>query len=1017
MTLKSTLSICAFAAVFIYPLAAWGQQTTASVGQTTTSADHRTTTSAVPTTSSASQLTTSALTLAVAGVSTASTVLSEISTSPVLATAPMTTGSVTTASRPVRFNYDLVRPDQDTTSQPLSEVTAVSDSPARDKMLADALVADDYRESHWNFTFYRNLAPGNTSEIDAGRPFESTRQSRPGPFSRQPVGPLTGRIIFASAGHGWTNDSTSTTLWYTQRPNTFGVVEDFGNLDQMNFYADICFRAGATIVPLRPIGFQHVERIIDNESPHATFHGAWADSESTVSFGFAGARVPYRFSRAAAEETAVARFRPVLPVTDEYPVYAWARAGADRVLQTYRVVHAGGVSEVDIDHRKVGNGWIYLGTYPFRQGSSGYVEIPNMVRDATAVMEQRVIIADAIRFGNGMGDVNRGGGISGFPREEEASRYWIERSLPAGAPPLFNAFEERNDQSNNVGAAPRFSAFMNRESEGSFFDRVYMSFHSNAVGGRGVMGLYNSHAQLRPDHQIELAKLTADELNKEMTGAGLNLLRPWHVRGMRTLAHINFGEIRRDYLNNEMSATILEVAFHDNPDDAALLRQYSVRYASALSAYRATVRYLAEVGEQEIQTISPPHAPKLLAVNGQAATGSVIVKWTPAALDPLSSPTTEIRYQIYTSPDGLAFGTGQEVGNVTQFELPKQDLRRPLYVRVTAVSPGGESQPSNVMGVTVAPEAPVLIVHAAGTVEDDMVLTQTAEANLGWALRPGGSFTRLVPRLMNNGEQVRATGTGLRTLGAGFDTIDVSELHTITDLNRYRAIAVMMGRRAVAESLTTTDVLTSLHDYVTTGGRLLISGARLAEVDNDSTESLVRWGDFAEEVLRISFAEQTTVTRLVKAGERDLTTVTLQIGDRNLRYFEPRPTEVLVPGEGGRPVLAYDRHNGAAAVATLKDGSICTAVLGFPLEELEGRDQQAVLAAQIFVAMGLKAPEPPSRPGRRPRGAEEDTPTTTPLTQKDVPTTASAAVTTPTVTTEKQSTAPVTVTTGTVVSE
>ncbi len=1015
MTLKSTLSICAFALAFIIPQSVPGQQTTASIAQTTSSVV-QTTASAILSTSTSNQITTGPFTSDTTAISTSTESSAGQSTSALPSASPATTGTVTARPQPVRFNYDLVRPDQDTTSQPLSEVTAISETPARDRMLAEALIADDYRESHWNFAFYRNLAPGNTTEVDAGRPFESTRQSRPGPFSRQPVGPLTGRIIFASAGHGWTNDSTSTTLWYTQRPNTFGVVEDFGNLDQMNFYADICFRAGATIVPLRPIGFQHVERIIDNESPHATFHGAWADSESTVSFGFAGARIPYRFSRAAAEETAVARFRPVLPVTDEYPVYAWARAGADRVLQTYRVVHAGGVSEVDIDHRKIGNGWIYLGTYPFRQGSSGYVEVPNMVRDATAVVEQRVVIADAIRFGNGMGDVNRGGGISSFPREEEASRYWVERSLPAGAAPIFNAFEDRNDQSNNVGAAPRFSAYMNRESEGSFFDRVYMSFHSNAVGGRGVMGLYNSHAQLRPDHQIELAKLTADELNKEMTDAGLNLLRPWHVRGMRTLAHINFGEIRRDYLNNEMSATILEVAFHDNPDDAALLRQYSVRYASALSAYRATVRYLAEVGEQEIQTISPPHAPKLLSVTGKSANEAVVVKWAPAALDPLSSPTTEIRYQVYTSSDGLAFGTGQEVGDVTEFTLSKQDLRKPLYVRVTAVSPGGESQPSNIMGVTVAPEAPVLIVHAAGTIEDDMVLTQTAEANLGWALRPGGSFTRLVPRLMNNGEQSRAVGTGLRTLGAGFDTIDVSELHTITDLNRYRGVAVMLGRRPVAESLTTTDVLTSLHDYVTTGGRLLISGARLAEVDNDSTESLVRWGDFAEEVLRISFAEQTTVTRLMQAGEGNLTTVTLQLGDRNLRYFDPRPTEVLLPGEGGRPVLAYDRHNGAAAVATLKDGSICTAVLGFPLEELEGRDQQAVLAAQIFVAMGLKAPEPPSRPGQRPRGAEEDTPSTTTLSQgQDLSTTASTSITTSTV--DQQTTGSATITTSTVVNQ
>jgi hypothetical protein len=106
--------------------------------------------------------------------------------------------------------------------------------------------------------------------------------------------------------------------------------------------------------------------------------------------------------------------------------------------------------------------------------------------------------------------------------------------------------------------------------------------------------------------------------------------------------------------------------------------------------------------------------------------------------------------------------------------------------------------------------------------------------------------------------------------------------------------------------------------------------------------------------------------------------VTLQIGDRNLRYFEPRPTEVLVPKKEGRAVLAYEHVPGAAAVATLKDRAICTAVLGFPLEELAQRDEQAVLAAQFFVAMGLKAEKPPAKPSTKSKGdIEEDDKTTT----------------------------------------
>ena len=35
-------------------------------------------------------------------------------------------------------------------------------------------------------------------------------------------------------------------------------------------------------------------------------------------------------------------------------------------------------------------------------------------------------IADMIRFGNGMGDIDRGGGVSGLAREDEAGLYWVK---------------------------------------------------------------------------------------------------------------------------------------------------------------------------------------------------------------------------------------------------------------------------------------------------------------------------------------------------------------------------------------------------------------------------------------------------------------------------------------------------------------------------------------------------------------------------------------------------------------
>src|SRR5689334_19200779 len=57
------------------------------------------------------------------------------------------------------------------------------------------------------------------------------------PVGEQPTGPLTGKIVYTSGGHGW---QWSTTLgrYATDRGETQEMLEDFGNQDQLTFYAD-----------------------------------------------------------------------------------------------------------------------------------------------------------------------------------------------------------------------------------------------------------------------------------------------------------------------------------------------------------------------------------------------------------------------------------------------------------------------------------------------------------------------------------------------------------------------------------------------------------------------------------------------------------------------------------------------------------------------------------------------------------------------------------------------------------
>ena len=74
-----------------------------------------------------------------------------------------------------------------------------------------------------------------------------------------------------------------------------------------------------------------------------------------------------------------------------------------------------------------GGTWVYLGTFAFDKGCN----IFNRVILTNHSKHRGVVTADAVRFGGGMGNIARGGQISGLPRALEGARYYTQW---AGAP-------------------------------------------------------------------------------------------------------------------------------------------------------------------------------------------------------------------------------------------------------------------------------------------------------------------------------------------------------------------------------------------------------------------------------------------------------------------------------------------------------------------------------------------------------------------------------------------------------
>ena len=69
-----------------------------------------------------------------------------------------------------------------------------------------------------------------------------------------------------------------------------------------------------------------------------------------------------------------------------------------------------------------GGTWVYLGTFAFDKGCN----IFNRVILTNHSKHRGVVTADAVRFGGGMGNITRGGQISGLPRALEGARYYTQ---------------------------------------------------------------------------------------------------------------------------------------------------------------------------------------------------------------------------------------------------------------------------------------------------------------------------------------------------------------------------------------------------------------------------------------------------------------------------------------------------------------------------------------------------------------------------------------------------------------
>ncbi len=798
------------------------------------------------------------------------------------------------------------------------------------------------RSSSGNMNYSRRLARGKSLCFEPLEPRTLLAAAGLVDVGAQPVGELTGKIVYTHGGHGITGDFPSAGNWAFQRPLLLNMIEDLGNQDQMTFFADYLFRAGATVAPIRPVGHQSNEVVLDNDDVGVTFSGTWSDGAESVYFGGA-ADVPFREAATSVTETAFARYTPNIPQAGHYPVYAWTPSGANRATdQLYRVNHSGGITEVTVNHRRVGNGTVYLGTYYFEAGSNGFVDISNRSNDAGSI-----VVADMIRFGNGVGDVQQSGTTSGRDREDEAGLYWVEwHATRSQGIPESEYRTTSNDRNATVSLSPRFSEFMNREADGSLSDRVFVSFHSNAGGGRGVVGLHNTTQGGDTPNQLLLATLLGQEVNDDLVDQNGLFEHNWNDRGSNITFEttFNYGEINNSVINNEFDATIVETAFHDNQLDAELMRDARVRDALARSTYQGLIRYFNNVDGGATQIVMLPGQVTNVRAETASAT-SVTVSWTPPVANTFNGDAAT-GYMVYGSTDGYGFDGGTFVGGGASTSHTFTGLdpaEGAYYFKVAAVNAGGESPASEV----------VAAIPNVGTKD---ILIVNGFDRIGRTQNPvQAGAERVRPRQSNSYDYAVQMASAIEASSPALvvDTASNEDVIAGTvNLGDYDSVFWILGEESSADDTFNGTEQALVASYLAGGGKLFVSGAEIGwDLDN-----LGNGVAFYNGQLRANYVADDANTFNVQGVAGSIFDGLSFSFDDGSQFYDVNFPDVISPLGGATTALNYVGGTGGGAAIQFESGGVGQLVnFGFPFETITDPAMRNAVMGNIIQFFGIAA--------------------------------------------------------------
>ncbi len=580
-------------------------------------------------------------------------------------------------------------------------------------------------------------------------------RANPNSFYKQPnVTPLTrntsrawqapngldNRHLALYGSHGLYYNQTRA-WWMYQRAKLLTTVEDLYTTSYVRpFLVPMLENAGAVVLQARERDTQTEEVIVDNTE--LTLPISWqtsADStgwQTPTHYLHEGENPFHAGNYAFTNDNNAASliYTPTFNQAGEYAVYVSYKTLPTSTKEAeYTIVHKGQKTTYKVNQQMGGSTWIYLGTFAFdvQDPANNYVSLNAQPKD------NKTLTSDAIRFGGGMGSVERYRSaqtidnvksseelaayndgtttkdsidwstacISGVPRYMEGARYWFQYS---GIPDsVYNYTGSQNDYIDDYASRGRWVNYLaggsaaHPDSVGLGIPiHAGLAFHTDAgtTPNDSIVGTLMIYTDFNNDQKKTFPNGTSRLINRDL-GDYMQTQITEDIRATfapewkrRHLQNSSYSEAR----NPEVPMVLLELLSHQNFADMRYGLDPRFRFIVSRAIYKGMLRFVhTQYGTDYVVQPLPVQNFKI----DFAETDKVHLTWQ-ERIDSLEATAKPTYYIVHTRVNDGDWDNGTRVKSASyEFQLERG---KHYDFRIQAGNKGGVSLFSETLSAGIA---------------------------------------------------------------------------------------------------------------------------------------------------------------------------------------------------------------------------------------------------------------------------------------------------------------------------